>query len=329
MTRLLGLELTRLRWRRAVLLLAAAAVLVPALLWAGTVWETRPYSAEEISQARESARSSPGFDEEVRACTDRPRRFGVDVPPGAQASAVCERTILGWYSDLHRQPLTMDYLLGGSGLGVVVVMAALLALAGATFVGADWTSGSMSNQLLFEPRRWRIYLAKALAIALSALVLALAVQTAWWAGMGLVAAARDVDVAPRVVTEIWQQVLRGSTFVALAALGGYAVTMLFRSTVATLGLLVALVVGATFLIAVLPLDAPERWMPHLNALAWVRGSATYYDPSAMVPCHGREWTPACEGQRVLSFGAAAAYVLGLLTVTVTASLATFLRRDVP
>lgn len=329
MTRLLALELTRLRWRRAVLLLLAAAVLVPALLWVGTVWETRPYTDQQVADARAEARRSPGFQQEVDACTARPRRFGVDVPTGTTTFAACERQILEWYADLHRPTLSMDYLLEGSGLGVVAVMAALLALAGATYVGADWTSGSMSNQLLFEPRRWRIYVAKALAITLTALVLALVAQALWWGGMGLVSTARDLAVAEGTVAEVWQQVLRGSAFVALAALGGYAVTMLFRSMVGTLGLLVALVVGATFLIGVLPLDAPERWMPHLNVLAWIRGGATYYDPSAMIACPGREWTPACDGQRVLSFAAAAAYILTVLGVGVAASVGSFLRRDVP
>ena len=48
-----------------------------------------------------------------------------------------------------------------SGIGVLVIVSALMLIAGATFAGADWASGSMSNQLLFEPpspsraSRWR------------------------------------------------------------------------------------------------------------------------------------------------------------------------------
>ena len=47
----------------------------------------------------------------------------------------------------------------GSGLAVVVSHL-LLVLVGTTFVGHDWNSGSMSNQLLFEPRRLRVWAAK-------------------------------------------------------------------------------------------------------------------------------------------------------------------------
>ena len=43
--RALRVELTRLRWRRAVLLLLVAAVVLPALLLAGTAWNSRPITA--------------------------------------------------------------------------------------------------------------------------------------------------------------------------------------------------------------------------------------------------------------------------------------------
>ena len=39
-------------------------------------------------------------------------------------------------------------------------------LLGTTFAGHDWNTGSMSNQLLFEPRRERVWLAKALAVGM-------------------------------------------------------------------------------------------------------------------------------------------------------------------
>ena len=46
----LRVELTRLRWRRAVLLLLVGAVVLPALLFAGTAWNTRPMSEAEVER---------------------------------------------------------------------------------------------------------------------------------------------------------------------------------------------------------------------------------------------------------------------------------------
>ena len=56
-----------------------------------------------------------------------------------------------WYT--NRPALDLDAQRRESGLAVVVVLTMLLVLVGTTFVGHDWNSGSMSNQLLFEPRR--------------------------------------------------------------------------------------------------------------------------------------------------------------------------------
>ena len=50
--RLFTVELTRLRWRRAVVILLVGCVVIPALLWAGLAWSTRPVSDAEIQQCQ-------------------------------------------------------------------------------------------------------------------------------------------------------------------------------------------------------------------------------------------------------------------------------------
>ena len=53
MIRLVGVELTRLRKRRAVVVLLLLALMAPLIVAAGVAWETRPVSAEETARARE------------------------------------------------------------------------------------------------------------------------------------------------------------------------------------------------------------------------------------------------------------------------------------
>ena len=48
--RLVRVELTRLRWRRAVLLLLVLAVAIPAFIGVAQAWSTRPVSEGEIAQ---------------------------------------------------------------------------------------------------------------------------------------------------------------------------------------------------------------------------------------------------------------------------------------
>src|SRR3546814_18046610 len=63
----------------------------------------------------------------------------------------------------------------------------------------------------------------------------------------------------------------------MAAVGGCAMTMLFRNTIATLGLMVAVIVSSSVLIFVLPfLAAPEPWTVHANGLAVLQGGYEYY-----------------------------------------------------
>ena len=334
--RLLGVELTRVRWRRACLVLLVASVLVPAVIWIGTVWGTRPYSDAEVQRATEQAQAQPGYDREVRRCERKPEQFlppeqlPVDVPDDqAQVADRCQQLVTQWWTGLYREPLDLRRELDGSGTGIAVVMAGLLMLLGATFVGADWASGSMSNQLLFEPRRLRVYAAKAGAVVVTGLLLGLAVGAAWWLGLAGVARARDLPVADGVTGDIVWQVVRGALLVAGAGLAGLATTMLFRSTVATLGILFAVVVAGTFLIAVLPFEAPERWMPHLNVAAWIGDGATYFTDGAQTCVDDGTGMMVCSGERLLTAGAGATYLLSVLGLVAAGSLATFTRRDIP
>ncbi|RYC07165.1 hypothetical protein [Nocardioides zhouii] len=332
MIRLVRTELTRLRWRRSVVVLVAAAIIVPLLILVGTVWETRAYSDAEVAQSRELARSQPGFEQEVRRCEKRPRRFGV---PSAEA---CESQVTEWYSGLYRRPLDLREELRESSIGAASVVLALVVLAGTTFAGADWASGSMSNQLLFEPRRLRVWLAKAIAIGLLAAVLTSVVMTLYWAGLHVAAGVRDIAVPDGLTGEAAWQVARCTFLAALGAVVGYALTMLSRSTVFTLGAIFAVSAAGSLLVAALPLGpGKERWFPANNLLAVMQGRATYYrEPPS--ECFGPSADPStwdaamrtmCQGQASLSVWQGLAFVLVPAVAVVAASIWSFGRRDVP
>ena len=73
---LLVVELNRLRWRRAVVLLAGVAVVLPLFIFTVTAWNTRPVSDAERQQARvQMERDSGGVDMErdLDQCVAAPR----------------------------------------------------------------------------------------------------------------------------------------------------------------------------------------------------------------------------------------------------------------
>jgi hypothetical protein len=320
-------ELTRLRLRRAVALLLVACALVTVVIFAGTAWSTRPVSAAELQQAQEQVdreREQPYFQRELRRCERSPEQYGA-TSPASCAQAMGPK--VEWF--LGRPQLQMGEALRGSGLGVITVLMGLLMLAGTTFAGADWNSGSMSNQLLFEPRRSRVWLAKAAAVLTMAVVTSAILLGAFWGAMSLLAASRDVTTAPEVSDLILGSSVRAVLVIGAAAVGAYAVTMLFRSTVFTLGAMFAVVVGATVVMALLGIS--EAWFPNKNLGAVVWDGTRYYleppeacftspEPPVGVDCSEFARLTLWQGARNLG---------ALLAAAVAVSLWSFRRRDIP
>lgn len=314
-------ELTRLRWRRAILLLLVAAVALPALLLAGTAWTSRPMSDAEV----DSLLADRYAQREVTRCERRPEAY---TEIGAEGTAACRDVVAGWYGG--RQPLSVENELDDGLLAASTLVLVLLLLAGTTFVGHDWNTGSMSNQLLFEPRRGRVWATKAAALVLVAGLLGTAVLAAYWSGLLGLAASRDLTVPDGVVRDGFEQVLRTGALGAAGALGGYALTMLFRSTVATVGVLFAFAVASGAVLGILG-EGSARWTPPLNVVAIVQDGVSYYDESALPPeCFtGRGGGPECDGERTIGAADGALYLGTGLLVVVAASVLSFRRRDVP
>ena len=330
--RLLKVELTRLRWRRAVFILLVGCFLVPALLWAGMAWGTRPVSDAEIQQAKDMvAQNNEANREAYDECVANPESYG--VAPGDDPQEVCrEYGGIGsdedyrWY--LTRQPLDAGEERKGTGLAVISLLSALTMLVGTTFAGHDWNSGSMSNQLLFEPRRRRVWLAKAGAVFATGLVVSAAVLALWWGAVWLLAGARDVQPSGHTWGLIAASAARGSLLAAGAAVAGYALTMFFRSTVATLGVMFAVAVAGQAVFVAVFGEAALRWVMPTNIAAFLFNGYEYYDGYDECVDVGNGLD--CSGGLThisLAFGAT--YLGVLLAAAIGLSLWSFQRRDVP
>jgi ABC-2 type transport system permease protein len=330
MIQLMQVEVTRLRWRRAVLALTAAAVLIPAIVFAAVCWNTRPVSDAELQKVEQQVAEEsqqPYVQRELERCQKKPQQYG--VPTGADVAQACADQVLPraeWYSS--RPPLDLrEQSHDGSGVALIVVLGCLMLLAGTTFVGHDWNSGSMSNQLLFEPRRSRVWSSKALVVLAYGLVVSGLVLTAYWTGMYAVASARDIALEPGEVSALYTQALRGALLAGGAAVGGYALTMLLRSTVATLGILFGVSIAAPLLLALLAFPGHQRLMPHNNGIALINDGITITDYSDPECFDGPVQGAGCITH--ISRRDGSIYFGGLLLVVGVPSLLMFRRRDVP
>ncbi|MCW2849125.1 MAG: transporter permease [Marmoricola sp.] len=321
--RLLLVELNRFRSRRAIVLLALAAVLVAVAFVAATAWNTRPLShADRTDAAAQSdlEGQKPERQQEVRACRADPQAYlGADATAADCAGALIEPPSTYY----PRQPLDLGTVLHRQGVELALIVAALIVIAGATFAGADWSSGSISNQLLFESRRSRLWLAKAAAVTIGGGLITLVVLGGYWLGLGAVAQARDLSIPGADVTHVLWHLLRAVALGMGAALGAFALTVIFRHTVATLALLFIYSVGGELVVNLLPFEGAGRWSVGNNAFGWLATHHRYFD--ATITC-----TPVerCSSTQVMTHLEAGTFLGVLLLVAVAVSLLWFRRRDV-
>jgi ABC-2 type transport system permease protein len=129
-------------------------------------------------------------------------------------------------------------------IGTAVAAAGVAFLVGASSGGAEWSSRSMTLQLLFEPRRLRLLAVKWLALATTmAVTAALAILLS--VGIGALTASRrgtwdsSYALVPYLRDHFTSQLvwagLRGVFLVVIATTMGYAIAMLVRNTGASLG----------------------------------------------------------------------------------------------
>jgi hypothetical protein len=324
--RLLRVELSRFCSRRAVVLLLLTAALLTALLAGTTLWNTRPVSATELAEAQAQVReqmSQPAFQRDLQTCRDDPEDF---FGPGTDA-ADCDANLVPQPENyLNRTSLDLRQEARGTGIAVVVLVSALMILVGTTYAGADWATGSMSNQLLFEPRRLKVWATKALTAFLVCGVAAGVLLGAFWVALSLTAEGRGIATTTPVLEQIRWMTARGVALAALGGLGGYALTMLLRHTVGTLALLFVYAAGGEALLAILPVDGSSRFSPSYNVFAWIRDGIRVYDQS--VVCRPSQ-AASCDQRITISLVDGASYLGVLLVVTLLVSAVLFRRRDVP
>lgn len=325
MTRLLRVEVLRLVSRRAVLVLVLLAVAVPTVIGVARVLNTRPPSADDVASAQQQIaeqRESRWYRHSLAQCEAHPARHGVTGADDVQAA--CEQN-MGLTIDnyLWYDKLSLADEREGSGTAVVTVLAILMMLVGATFAGHDWASGSMSNQLLFEPRRLRVWLAKTAVVLGLAVAVSAVVVTAYWVALDRVATGRDIAVRDGVLMDCFQMGWRGAAVAGAAAVGGFALTMLFRSTVGALGVLLAVGLAGGLILAAVGFAG--EWNPGLNLLAVVLDGTTYWKDAA---CPGGGGG-GCSVEVPLSLAHGLTYLSVLLAAAVAGSVTSFWRRDVP
>ncbi len=165
-----------------------------------------------------------------------------DAPEGACGTEPDQQT-LGSFARIDERYKGYEGL-AIAVIGVGIAAAGVAFLMGASSGGAEWSSRSMTLQLLFEPRRLRLLIIKWLALVISLVLLALFALVVALSLGAITASARGTwDPAfapvPQLENSFGSELAlmggRALILVVIAATIGYAIAMLVRNTGASLG----------------------------------------------------------------------------------------------
>ncbi|MEV4823713.1 ABC transporter permease subunit [Micromonospora sp. NPDC049274] len=169
----------------------------------------------------------------------------------------------------------------------LIPFAAILALVGfiigASFVGAEWSTGGMMNLLLWRPKRLTVLFTKLAALLTGILAVTLPAAVLWFAGFWAVASFRGST--EKMTSGAWQSFaltgLRGVALVLVLTTIGFALASLGRHTAMALGGVVAVMVvfqfGLGILLEMASVQWAQAWLLPTYMLAWMTKKVTLQD----------------------------------------------------
>ena len=322
---LVGVELRRLWWRRLTKVVLLAALVVtgvtvytayvmttPAAIAQGMdLFEQQvadfPQHLAECRQAQQSARDAgeTGADfgcEQMQAPT--PENFGIASPLPAAVLGGLLQTNGPFYS-------LLAFLLGAS------------------FVAAEFTTGSLGTWLTFQPRRLRVGLSKLGAavgggVVVAATGFSLAALGSWLIG---IVNRPDAQLGTALTTDLGEPLapllLRHVVVIMSAGALGAALALIARNTSAVVGLAVGYgIVVEGVLAQGVSHGRLTPWLVSPNLTGFLQRGITY----PVERCTG---SAACEYvTQTLSYTHSWIYLSALVVVLTTLALVSFRRRDV-
>lgn len=272
-----------------------------------------------------------------------PGSHSVPLPPDGMTCEEMMAPKVEWYLNWSPPQFVQSYQ--SELLAVTMIVAIMLALAGITFVGADFASGTIGTQLLYRPRRAAMFGTKAAALAVVAFVTGAVVAALTWLQTYVVAAqwgstemvqrveevratdggfSRASTAVPVDAGDIVAWGLRAAVLVTIAALGGYLLAMLFRSSLMALGLLAAYGIAGEGIIGGLA-PSLRPYLLSVRIRAWLDGPINLMQYPRN--CGGRG-NPCEPTVTVISVTEGGVYLAILLAVGLAIALWSFARRDV-
>jgi ABC-2 type transport system permease protein len=338
---LVDAELRRFFARRFVRVMTLFVVGVLALIALGYAANTSPITPERRAAARAQAQAQ--IDEQVRQmeqiyrdclasqATNDPGKFG----PGFNCEDIRLKNPAEVNIDSYAESLLPQQFVFVNEIDdVLYLLAAILCLfafvVGASFIGAEWTSGGLTNQLLWRPRRLPLLATKFGSGLLGVLIVGIGVLIGWLATLWTIATTAGSTAG--ATAGFWRSTaltsVRVLALTLVAAAIGFALASLGRHTAMALGVFIGYVLafefGTRIVFSQLRVAFPERFTLAPYVAGWLSKSLTLYDYDVC-----RFNFDRCEPREYVITLTSSAWVIGLLTaLLIGGAMFAFSRRDV-
>jgi hypothetical protein len=339
--RLFRAELSRLAGRRFTKVMTGLVLLILLAIGIGFAATSHPHNAasraaalaqiEQIRQSDLAERQACEAQQQGKSTALSPN--GAMYPPGFDCAQIdswspSEADVNNF--EPHQFVFRSDAQDALSLLGFVL---ALLGFAvGASFVGAEWSTGGMMNLLLWRPRRLRVLFGKLAALLVGTLATGIVISVGWVVAMWAIASTRgDASRTTHgVLTSLALTDARALALMLAAAVLGFGVASVGRHTATALGAAVGYVVvlelGGRIVLQLVGVARPERFFLSNYAAAWLNKSQRYMDDSA---CHRQIGPGSCEPTRwMIHMNQGAVIWAVLLAVVLLLAFASMRRRDI-
>ncbi|RKR90586.1 hypothetical protein BDK92_4964 [Micromonospora pisi] len=272
-------ELERLASRRFVQLMLALLIAAFTVTVATTVSGSHKPDAAELSHAQTQVQRELDEDERRLAACRLANRPGASEDERARYPRDCDTIPLDrpQIEDFLNGVFVFERQIRGLVYFLITFLALFGFLVGASYIGADLTSGGMTNLLLWRPQRLTV-LGTKLGTLLGAVfgvsvVASLLFVSAFW----LVAEVRGITGTLDV--DFWSYLLptliRGWVLTLMVTAIGFTIAVLGRHTAAALGVLAAYAVlwegGGRIVMEIIDAPRPDMWMLSTYIGAWLLG----------------------------------------------------------
>jgi ABC-2 type transport system permease protein len=216
-------------------------------------------------------------------------------------------------------------------LAFSAILAMIAFVAGASYVGAEWSTGGMMNLLLWRPQRLQVLTTKLAALLSMLFGLSVVTIALWTAGFWLVASLRGTT--DRMTSGAWQSYglteLRGIGLILAFGTVGFALASLGRHTAVALGGAIGAIVvgqfGVGILLAMAQVDFIERYLAPTYLAAWMDKKVTLENWNACMT----DTTGQCRPETLdVTWQQTGILMGGALVVFVGAAMWSMKRRDI-